>query len=160
MLRHSSWAVLALAAGLATAQAADPVQHGLVHGIFKPAAEAAPENVIHPLEPAQRLEALTGGTTFQVGALAQGAAESMAFPVLAAPGAKEPTALPALAADGTFLAALDLTGSGVSDLIYGGRDTGGWKVLSNGARLPTPVQGFVAGHFPKGADKAGADGIP
>jgi hypothetical protein len=66
-----------------------------------------------------------------------------------------------LAEDGTtMVAAVDLTGSGVSDIVYAHKDWGGWKVLSNGSRLPKPVQGFVCGNYDKGQDTAKSDLIP
>ena len=64
-------------------------------------------------------------------------------------------------ADGsTLLAAVDLTGSGMSDLVYARKDWGGWKVLSNGGRLAKPFQGFVAGAYEKGQDSARSETIP
>jgi hypothetical protein len=72
----------------------------------------------------------------------------MAFPVHAGPGAKEPISLKDFGEDGsTFLTGLDLTGTGVSDLIYTRKDMPGWKVLTNGARLAKPMRGFVVGHY-------------
>lgn len=160
MLRQLPWAALALASGLAAAQAAEPLQYALAHGQFKPETEAPGKDAIHPLEPSQKLEALQNGNTFQVAFTGTKAGERMAFPILKDPGAKEPMAPAGLAEEGTFIAAVDLTGSGVSDLVYGGKATGGWKVLTNGARLPNPVQGFVAGFFEAGAGAARTDTIP
>jgi hypothetical protein len=48
----------------------------------------------------------------------------------------------------------------VSDLIYARKDWGGWKVLSNGTRLPKPFQGFVAGMCAPDQDSARAETIP
>ena len=43
----------------------------------------------------------------------------------------------------TLSAAVDFTGSGVSDLIYARREWGAWRVLANGNRLAKPFQGFA-----------------
>lgn len=160
MRRQLPWAALALAAGLTTAQAEEPLQYGLVHGVFRAEAETAGKDAIHPLEPAQKLEALENGHTFRIGRTGPMAGEAFTFPVFAGPDAKEPAAPAGLTAEGTFIAAVDLTGSGVSDLVYGGKATGAWKVLTNGSRLPKPVQGFVAGYFEQGADSPRTDAIP
>lgn len=146
----------ALAAGLCTVHATTPLTHSLVHGIFKPAPDAVGEGAIHPLQPLQRLAALDKGA-FRI--VAQDSAEAMAFPMLAAPGASGPADLADLGED-TFIAPLDLTGTGVSDLVYARKGAPGWKVLTNGARLKQPSQGFVAGHFEKGADTPKSDLIP
>jgi hypothetical protein len=64
-------------------------------------------------------------------------------------------------ADGaTMAAAVDLTGSGVSDLIYARKEWGGWRVLSNGTRLAKPFQGFAAGIYEPQATSARAETIP
>jgi hypothetical protein len=147
MLRTLPWAALALAAGLATAHAAPPLQHALTHGVFKADAEATPETAIHPLEPAQKLDALKDATFRITG---RDAADGLSYPVYAEPGSRTAAKLEGLG-DGAFLASLDLTGAGVSDLIYTSKDLPGWKVLTNGTRLPQPEQAFIAGLFVKGA---------
>lgn len=159
MLRQLPWAALALASGLSLAQAAEPLKYALAHGQFIPQTEAPAKDAIHPLEPSQRLEALQNGNTFQVAFSGTRAGEKIACPILKEPGAKEAMTPAGLMEEGTFLAAVDLTGSGVSDLVYGGKATGGWKVLTNGARLPKPVQGFVAGFF-DASGAAKSDTIP
>lgn len=148
-----------LAAGLCAAHAATPLTHSLVHGVFKPGTEAKnakDEGAIHPLQPLQRLASVDKGS---FGIVAQDSAETMAFPMLAAPGASGPADLGDLGED-TFIAPLDLTGAGVSDLIYARKGAPGWKVLTNGARLRQPSQGFVAGNFDKDAEAPKADLIP
>ncbi|BDU71626.1 hypothetical protein [Mesoterricola silvestris] len=146
----------ALAAGLCTAHAAPPPTHALLHGVFKPAPDSQGEGAIHPLPPLQRIEAMDKGALRIV---AQDSAEGMAFPMLAAPGGGEPADLGGLG-EGDFMVPLDMTGTGVSDLIHARRGAPGWKVLTNAARLPKPAQGFVAGHFEKGAETARCELIP
>lgn len=154
----------ALAAGLCTAHAATPFKHSLVHGVFKPAADkpapdAAGAVAVHPLQPLQRLDAMPDKATFRI--VGQETAESMTFPVLAAPGVPGAADLADIGEEGeTFMAPLDLAGAGVSDLIYARKDAAGWKVLTNGARLPKPMQGFVAGYFEKGSDSRKCEVIP
>lgn len=160
MNRTFLWASLALATA-STLQAEDPLKEGLVHGVFKPSAEAkaASGPAIHPLEPSQRLVSVEKGATFRIAG--QEVGEGLAFPILASPGAKEPTALAELQEDGgAFVAAVDLTGSGVSDLLVGRKDLGGWKVLTNGQRLPRPVQAFLVGSYEKDAESPRAEIIP
>lgn len=156
MHRHFTWTVLALAAGLTAAHAADPLDNCTVQGVFQPGPDGLGEGAVHPLPPCQRLTALQDGATFRV--QVQGNPDPLAFPVLAEPGAQTASAPPDLD-EHSFIAAVDLTGRGVSDLIYTSRSGPGWKVLSNGTRLPKPVQGFVVGYY----DASGArktDHIP
>jgi len=156
MPRTSTWAILALAVGLSAAQAADPLEHSLVHGIFQPAA-ATGAGPILPLAPAQKLE--RHGGAFRV--LGGEGGQPLAFPVFTSAAATEAADLKDLDAGGTpLVAALDLTGAGTSDLIYATPAGNGWQVLTNGARLAKPVQGFVAGHFEPGAATARAAAIP
>ena len=161
MQRTSTWAVLALAAGLSSvlSQAAEPLTHSLVHGAFKQGAEEAKGAPIHPLAPTLKIVSIQDKTTFQIAAAAGG--EAMAFPVRRAPGSSEPMALAELREDGgTFFAPVDLTGSGVSDLIYTRADMPGWRILSNGTRLAAPTQAFLAGLYAAGADSPRTDLIP
>jgi len=152
MLRTFLGTALVLTAGLTAANATE-FSNALVHGIFRPAEGGIGEGAVHPLEPAQKVEGLQNHNTFLVTSRETG--EKMAFPVHAGPGAKEPTTLKDFGEDGaTFLAALDLTGTGVSDLIYTRKDMPGWKVLSNGARLATPVRAFVVGLHDRDSLKA------
>jgi len=160
MQRTSAWAVLPLAAGLSTliCSATEPLTHSLVHGVFKPAAEDAKGAPIHPLAPTHRVTSIQDKNTFQIAATAGG--EAMAFPVRRAPGS-EPMAMAELREDGaTFFAPVDLTGSGVSDLLYTRAEMPGWRILSNGTRLAAPSQAFLAGFYPAGADTPRTDLIP
>jgi len=147
----TAWAILALAAGL-SATAAEPLKHSLVHGVFKSAEAGA----TLPLQPTQKLESIQNGNSFRVVNLDGG--EPMAFPVFAKAGSTEAASLKDIDDAGeTFLASLDLAGTGTSDIIYTNKNMNGWKVLTNGARLPKPVQGFVAGYFEKGSDTRKAE---
>jgi hypothetical protein len=153
---------LLLAAGIASsfAFAADPFLHACHSGLFKRSDKEAKEV---PLPPVQKLEALAGKNSFKICDTRTG--EPFVFQVFcAAPGA-QPASLKDLgddiAEDGsTLVAAVDLTGSGVSDLIYARKGWAGWKVLSNGGRLPRPFEGFIAGLCDKGQDTAKSELIP
>ena len=152
------WTALVLAAGLANPLAAQPLKNALVHGVFQ-TSEALYQGVIHPLEPAQELRGLRAPSTFWVAGGAAG--EGMAFPVLAAPGSADPADLSDIGDAGeTFLAPVDLTGAGVSDLIYVQKGMPGWKVMSNGQRLDQPATGFVAGFYEKGSADRRCDYFP
>lgn len=153
---------LLLAAGLAApaAFAADPFLHACHSGLFK-RSDKDPKDL--PLPAVQKLEALADQNGFRIRDGRTG--EQFVFQVFsAAPGA-QPAALKALGGDiaddgSTLVAAVDLTGSGVSDLVYARKDWGGWKVLSNGGRMAKPFQGFVAGLCEKGQDSAKSELIP
>jgi len=154
--------VIFLAAALAAAAplAADPLQHACHTGLFW-RNDADPR--VHPLPAAQKLEALADKSTFRIKDVRTG--DRFTFQVFATPpgaaGAPLKDLGEDLPADGaTLLAAVDLTGSGVSDLVYARKDWGGWKVLSNGTRLAKPFQGFVAGIYAPGQDSARAETIP
>jgi hypothetical protein len=153
---------LLVAAGLASsfALAADPLQHASHSGLFK-RGEADPKD--HPLATVQKLEELVNRNSFKIRDVRNN--DQFVFQVFATHPGNGAAALKDLgediADDGTTLvAAVDLTGSGVSDLIYARKDWGGWKVLSNGARLPKPFQGFLAGFCPKDADAPRSETIP
>ena len=161
MQRASAWAVLPLAAGLSTliCSATEPLTHSLIHGTFKPSIEESKGGPIHPLAPTHKVASIQDKNSFQIVGAAGG--EAMAFPVRRAPGSSEPMALAELREDGaTFFAPVDLTGSGVSDLIYTRADLPGWRILSNGTRLAAPSQAFLAGLYPAGSDAPRTDLIP
>jgi hypothetical protein len=153
---------LVLAGGLASsfAMAADPLQNAYLLGLFK-RSEGDPKE--SPVPPVQKLETLVNKNSLKILDVRNG--QRFVFPVLATyPPAANP-ALKDLGQDlpedgATLVAPVDLTGSGVSDLIYARKDSGGWKVLSNGTRLPKPYQGFVAGFFEKDQGSAKTDTIP
>lgn len=162
MLYRTLACSILVAGGLASslALAADPLQHAYRGGLFKRAESDAKE---HPVAAVQKLEALVNNNSFKISDVRNG--EQFVFQVLAAyPGAVAPALKDLgkeIADDGqTFVAPVDLTGSGVSDLIYTRKDWNGWKVLSNGSRLPKPAQAFVAGFFAKNQDSAKTDSIP
>lgn len=163
MKRTFIWAPAALAAATSFLQAEDPLRHALVHGVFKPSPEAASSSgpAIHPLEPAQKLASVEGGHTFRIqGRDVEGAA-GIAFPILASAGSKDPVAQAEFKEEaGTFTAAVDLTGTGVSDLLVARQGQAGWKVFSNGQRMKTPIQAFLVGFVEKDADAARAETIP
>ncbi len=153
---------LLVAAGLAFsfALAGDPFQHSCHSGLFK-RGDKDPKEL--PLPPVQKLEALVDKNSFKIRDARNG--EQFTFQVFSASPGAQPVGLKALGEDipddgSTLVAPVDLTGSGVSDLIYARKDWGGWKVLSNGARLPKPFQGFVAGMHDKGQASAKSDIIP
>jgi len=157
MSRTLIGASLVLAAGLSTAYALEPLEYSLVHGVFRPAPDTVGEGAIHPLEPLQKVEGIQNGNTFRIkvlgGVLGGGPAETVAYPVFTNASGKELANLVDFKPGSTtFLAALDLTGTGVSDIIYSNKDLSGWKILSNGARLPKPLAGFCEGFYAKGAD--------
>jgi hypothetical protein len=157
MNNRSLGVVLTLVAGVSAVHA-DPLKHSLLDGVFKPAPDALGEGTVHPLPPAQRLQALTKGG-FAIVLEEKG--QPQIFPVLARPDGEAGADLKLLEGEEpAFIAPVDLTGTGASDLIYATRSMKGWGVLSNGARLPKPVHGFVAGYFPKGAAAPKADLIP
>ena len=162
MRRTSAWAVLALATGLSLnhLRGADPLQYSLIHGVFKPAKEedTTSKGPIHPLPPLQRMEAFQDAHTFKVST--PETKEKMEFPIHAKAGSTDLADLAELNEEGTFMAPVDLTGSGVSDLIYTRKDMQGWKVLTNCARMPSPAQAFVAGYYGKGSDTRKAESIP
>ena len=145
---------LGLALASTATFAADPFLHSCHSGLFK-RGDKDPKD--HPLPPVQKLETLVNKNGFQIRDGRTG--ETFVYQVYAAyPGT--PAAAPKvldedIPADGsTLVAAVDLTGSGVSDLVYARKDWGGWKVLSNGARMPKPFQGFVAGMYERDRDSA------
>ncbi len=138
--------------------AANPLANSYLSGLFR-RTEADPKE--HPLPPFQKLEALADKHSFKI---RDARGDQFVFQVLAAYPGSSPAALKdvgaELAGDGTTLVApVDLTGSGVSDLIYARKDSAGFQVLSNGTRLPRPFQGFVAGFYPKDRDTAQAAAI-
>jgi len=133
--------------------AANPLANSTLSGLFR-RTESDPRE--HPLPPFQKLEALADAHSFQIRDLRGG---QFVFQVLAGHPGSTPSALKDLGAeltsDGkTLVAPVDLTGSGVSDLIYARKDSAGFQVLSNGTRLPHPFQGFVAGFYPKDQETA------
>ena len=153
---------LLLAGSLASslAFAAQPLENAYLGGLFQ-RAENDPKE--HPLPPVQKLELLENQHTFRIGDLRTGKPFAMpavsTYPVGATPQycdlAKD------FPDDGrTFAAPVDLTGCGLSDLVYARQGWDGWKVLSNGARLPKPYQGFVAGLFEPGKEAATVQAIP
>jgi hypothetical protein len=153
---------LLVVAGLASsfALAGDPFQHACHSGLFK-RADKDPKEL--PLPPVQKLEALVDKNSFKIRDGRNG--EQFVFQVFSACPGDQPVGLKAVGEDiaddgNTLVATVDLTGSGVSDLIYARKGWGGWKVLSNGARLPRPFQGFVAGLYAKGQGSAQSDIIP
>jgi hypothetical protein len=153
---------LLLAAGLASALPlpANPLEQAWHTGLFK---RSDADSKDHPLAAAQKLEALEGRNSFKIRDTRNG--DQFVFQVFAAPPGAGSAALKDLGedfpSDGTTLvAAVDLTGCGVSDLIYARKDWGGWKVLSNGTRLSKPCQGFVAGVFEPNQDSAQSETIP
>jgi len=146
-------------AATAPALAADPLLNACRHGLFR-RAEADPKE--HPLPPLQRLEALTDANSFK---LRDTRGDLFTFQVLSGYPGSAPSALKDLSADlptdgATLVAPVDLTGSGVSDLVYARKDGPGFQVLSNGTRLPKAFQGFVAGYYPKDKDAPEAATIP
>ena len=157
--------LLAAALGAVHLAAADPLLHACHSGLFK-RTDKDPREL--PLPPVQRLQQLVNSNSFKVRDIRNG--EEFDLPVYGALPGDQPTGLKApdlkalgedIGADGaTLVAPVDLTGSGVSDLIYARKDWGGWKVLSNGARMPKPFQGFVAGMYGKGQDTSRSDSIP
>jgi hypothetical protein len=154
---------LALAAGLASAFAfaAEPLDNAYLGGLFK-RSESDPKEQ-RPLPRVQNLEGLVNRNTFKVvDARTQEAFDMPVyqhFPV--GPGVALQDLTQDLPDDGkTLVAPVDLTGSGVSDLVYARKDWGGWKVLSNGNRLDKPFQGFVTGLYEMGQDSPKADLIP
>jgi len=162
MLYQTIGSKLVLAGVLASSfvLAGDPLQNSYLLGLFRPSPEDAKER---PLPSVQKLEALVSNNSFKICDVRTG--EPFVFQVLASPPGSAPPALQDLSKDipgdgATLVAPVDLTGSGVSDLIYARKDWGGWKVLSNGTRLPKPFQGFVAGIYEKNQDSARTDSIP
>lgn len=154
MNRKTAWAALALASGLSLI--ADPLSSALPFGVFTPQ-EGTKKDIVLPLAPLQRLAALKDGK-FRVEGPGSAFRE---LPVLAGIASKDAADLSALLDDGsTFVAAVDLTGSGLSDLIYAGQGYKGWHILSNGARLAQPVEGFVAERHASGGSASHADTIP
>ena len=155
---------LLLAAGLASsfAFAQDPLQHSCHFGLFK-RGEAESKDHPLPLPAIQKLEQLVNKNSFKIRDLRDN--NQFVYQVYAACPTSGAAALKDLGedfpADGTSLVApVDLTGSGVSDLIFARKDWGGWKVLSNGTRLPKPFQGFVAGLYEKGQESSKSETIP
>jgi hypothetical protein len=153
---------LLLAAGLASsfALAADPLQHSLRDGLFKRTEADAKD---HPLPHYQRLEALVDSNSFKIRDGRNGS--QFVYQVFGAIPGAQGAGLKALGEDipqdgATLVAPVDLTGSGVSDIIYARKDWGGWKVLSNGTRLPKPFEGFVCGNYEKNQESAKSDIIP
>ena len=157
-----------VAAGMVSVclQAAGPLQNGYMAGLFK---RIDGDGKDRPLPPVQKLEQLDATGSFVIRDLRNG--EQFTFQVLAAPpgsGAQSSqTVQPrkdlaeAFPADGaTLVVPVDLTGSGVSDLLYARKDWGGWRVLSNGSRLATPFPGFLDGFYDKGSGTARRDLIP
>ncbi len=152
---------LLLASGLAssTGFATDPFSHACHSGLFK-RGDKDPRDL--PLPPVQKLEALVNKNSLQIRDGRNG--ETLVFQVFAAYPGSAPAALKVLDEDigpdgETMVAAVDLTGSGVSDLVYARKGWGGWKVLSNGARMPKPFQGFVSGLYDKDRDSARSEAI-
>jgi len=154
MTRKAAWAALALASGLSLC--ADPLANALPFGVFTPQ-ESAKKDIVLPLAPLQRLAALKDGK-FRVEGPGGAFRE---IPALAGPGSKDAADLSAILDDGsTFVAAVDLTGSGLSDLVYAGPGWKAWRILSNGARLAQPVEGFVAERHASGTSATHVDEIP
>jgi hypothetical protein len=140
--------------------AAGPLDNACLGGLFK-RAESDPKD--HPLPPVQKLEQLVEKNSFKI--VDTRNQERFAMPVYKAhPAAGNPVLMDMSAElpdDGkTLVVPVDLTGSGVSDLLYSRKDWGGWKVLSNGARLPRPFQGFMAGLVEPGKESASLAAIP
>jgi hypothetical protein len=159
-MKNSSLGVL-LAVATCSAVHADPLKHSLLDGVFKPGADSLGEGAVHPLPPSQKLQALESRTFRVLGCDDADRARTMAFPVVARAEGGELADLKALEGEEpAFIAPVDLTGTGASDLLYATRSMSGWGVLSNGARLPKPVQGFVAGYYPKDAAAPRTDLIP
>ncbi|BDU75767.1 hypothetical protein [Mesoterricola sediminis] len=155
-MHRFNWAPVALAAGLSLS--ADPLAHALPYGVFTPQESGEKKDIIHPLPPLQRLAGLASGKLRVEG---PGAAAARDLPVFTGPDAAASADLPDLREDGgTFVAAVDLTGSGLSDLIYAAEGTKAWGLLTNGARLSRPVQGFVAERHAEGTAPAHEDSIP
>jgi hypothetical protein len=153
---------LLLGAGLATsaAFAADPFLHACHSGLFK-RSDQDPKDL--PLPSVQKLESLADKNGFKIRDARTG--EQFVFQVFSAASGGQPAVPKSLGEDiaddgSTLVAAVDLTGSGVSDLVYARKDWGGWKVLSNGGRMAKPFQGFVAGLCEKGQDSAKSELIP
>jgi hypothetical protein len=151
-----------LMAGLAVALplAADPLQQACQGSLFR-RTEGDPQQ--RPLPPVQKLEALVNKNSFRIKDLRKN--ETFVFQVLAANPATGAPALKDLGEDlpddgKTLVAPVDLTGSGVADLVYARERSNGWKVLSNGARLPKPCQAFVAGYFEKNQEAPRSEIIP
>jgi len=151
--------MLAAALASASAFAGDPLQHACHSGLFQRTDKDPKE---HPLPPFHKLEALVDRTGFRFCDVRNG--ERAVFQVFAGhpgPGAPAKDVGEEINEDGgTMLAPVDLTGSGVSDLIYARKGWSGWKVLSNGTRLPKPFPGFICGLLAKSADTAKAETIP
>jgi hypothetical protein len=143
---------LSCAGALATLPAAaDPLANAYHSGLFR-RAEADPKT--HPLPPHQRLEAVAGADGLRI---RDHHGDRFVFQALSshptAAGVEPKDLSGDFPEDGaTFAVPVDLTGSGVSDLIYARQGGGGFQVLSNGTRLPHPFQGFVAGFCPKDQD--------
>jgi len=157
-----------VAAGMLSAclQAAGPLQNGYMAGLFK---RVDGDSRDRPLPPVQKLEQMAAPHGFVIRDLRNG--EQFTFQVLAAPpgsGAPSSQAVQAqkdlaeaFPADGaTLVVPVDLTGSGVSDLLYARKDWGGWRVFSNGGRLPAPFPGFLDGFYDKGSGTARRELIP
>ncbi len=159
MHRIPVWTAAVLAAGLSTAHAEDTLKHCLVHGVFKAEAEAQGEGAIHPLDPSQKLAAYANRNVFRI--VSRDTGEGFEFPVLAGADTDKLADLKEFQGDeATFLAPVDLTGTGVSDLIFARKGMGCWKVLSNGTRLPKAVPAFVAGFYEKGSTSLRTETIP
>jgi len=150
-----------LVAGLASsAFAADPFQHACHSGLFK-RGDKDPKEL--PLPPVQKLEALVEKNSVRIRDTRTG--EAFVFPVYSNSPGDQPAARMNLGDDisedgSTMVAAADLTGSGVSDLIYARKEWGGWKVLSNGGRMGKPFDGFVCGLFEKNQTAPRTELIP
>lgn len=162
MRLHIQGITFLLAAGLASssALAGDPLQHACHSGLFQ-RSDKDPKD--HPLPPFQKLEAMVNNNSFKICDIRSG--DRFIFQVFAGlPGPGAPVLRDLgedIADDGaTLVAPVDLTGSGVSDLVYARKGWSGWKVLSNGTRLPKPFPGFTTGFYAKGQDSAKSDLIP
>jgi hypothetical protein len=168
MLSPSLGVKYLIAAGMVSAclQAAGPLQNGYMAGLFK---RVDGDSKDRPLPPVQKLEQLATPHGLVIRDLRNG--EQFTFQVLAAPpGSGTPSSqavqaqkdlAEAFPADGaTLVVPVDLTGSDVSDLLYARKGWGGWRVLSNGSRLPAPFPGFLDGFYDKGSGTARRDLIP
>jgi hypothetical protein len=154
---------LTLAAGLVSsfAFAAKPLDNAYLGGLFN-SSESGPKDQ-RPLPRVQNLEDLVNHNAFKV--VDTRTQEAFHMPVYqhypVGPGIALQDLAQDLPDDGkTLVVPMDLTGSGVSDLIYARKDWGGWKVLSNGTRLDKPFLGFAAGLYEKGQDSPKAGLIP
>ena len=119
--------------------------------LHPPAGQAAPA-LIHPLPAQDRVTARKDWGQFKVTRLTTNETFNLTvFPHYPVEAGVQPALLSSLENDGkTFIAPVDLTGRGLSDLVIGRQGWGGLRVYTNGQAMPSPFDGFVEGFYPKG----------